>query len=230
MMIKTRILLIVMLALVGFSGKGQKHLNCGYPIHVKADSLFNYVFSHSNNKGSDLRDIYDYSIGNKLDSVYGICQDYMINKLGKDIYCGYVTLQFEGFKTSKRGCYGFSFNWIEYSLELPGLPGKGSIGKTNISFIFAVEPNKPTLICSKTDIPDCKFFFKKGFKISKDKALEIVKNKDFIHNGDNYNIQLEGFNWIVTKILDGLHSQIININILNGELSAIQDRQAVRID
>ena len=129
---KTRILLIVLLGLLGFSGKGQKHLNCGYPIHVKADSLFNYVFSHSNNKGSNLRDIYDYSIGNKLDSVYGICQDYMINKLGKDIYCGYVTLQFEGFKTSKRGCYGFSFNWLEYSLELPGLPGNGSIGKTNI--------------------------------------------------------------------------------------------------
>ena len=199
---------------------GQNANKCGFPIHVPADSLFNYVLKENNIKADDLKNLTDYfDLKNayKLDTVYAQSQDYLIDKLGMDNYCKYVSLKPESFHHRKYPDYGMEDSRLDYFIDLPGLHGKGKAGQMKIQFIFVMKQGMQATFAHDRELPDCKELFKKGFAIDKQKAIEIAKKNDFIHEGDHYTIELIIFDWVLTKFIkEKAQNQVVKINAQTG--------------
>jgi hypothetical protein len=216
---------------------GQQSTSCGYPIHVSADSLVNFVINDMKNKtGLEIgmsdeewkEYFYDNTKGIKYDSAFNKCQDYLIQRLGKSVYCNYIDMYLNSFTMLPNGFE------LSFGLQLPNLIHRQRIGymdcnyeRINIVFKMHLQSDSTLSITYPTNVPNCNGLPDCGFIITKDIAIAIAKKSGFLNDTSKYYIGVDGINWeITTEEVYGVIKSI-KINLQTGEQSSVQT--AIRI-
>jgi len=207
---------------------GQQSTSCGYPIHVSADSLVNFVINDMKNKtgleiSEECKKFYDNIKGVKYDSAFNKCQDYLIQRLGKSVYCNYIDMYPNSFGTLPNGFE------LSYGLQLPNLINKQRFGyldcnyeRINIDFKMYWQSDSSLSIIYPTNVPNCNGLPDCGFVITKDIAIAIAKKSGFLNDASKYYIGVDGIDWGIT--LEEINGVIksIKINLQTGEQSPVQ--------
>lgn len=241
------ITILLIVALKEKSIYGQDSTTCGYPIHVSADSLVNFVIKdYKKRTGRNIsytdeqwrKDFYDNTRDIKYEAAFNKCQDYLIQRLGKYVYCNYIDMTLNSFEIWRYRQNSKLFDGINlhYGLQLPNLKLSQRSGgyldlkyeRIDIKFQFQLQADSSLSIIYPTNVPDCKGLPDCGFIITKDKAIEIAKKNDFLHDNDKYRIITDGINWEITLAEDKGIIKSVTINLQTGQQSKIHT--AERID
>ena len=215
---------------------GQIVTNCNIPIGISVDSLNNYLMTdflirtYQKNipkRSIEFRAKFDSakSATKNFDSIYLCCENYLIKKLGKDIYCKYVDMQRGCCSIETRPTNGFI---IRYGLQLPNLVSKLRYGwvdynyeRVDVNFRILTNNDSTLQIIYPTNVPDCNGLPHCGFKITKEKAIKILLKKKILKKDTKYSIEADGINWVV-GFADNESEKSINVNLQTGKLSQIR--------
>ena len=138
-----------------------------------------------------------------LDSIYSHCELFLVEKLGKDVFCNFV--QRPGKISVIDVGHGRSLE-IKFLFELPQEnpthpPLNQCIYCTSFNFSYyismsgdVVNPSHPQ------NVPDCNGTSDCGYKITKEKAIQIAKEKGFINIKEEYSIEPTSTSWSLTKL------------------------------
>jgi len=234
---KNTILIIIILIITKNIIIGQTNLNCKIPLHVTVDSLNNFLMKDFlistyqttiPENGIKHRKQLDSLISQtkKFDSFRWCCENYLLKKLGKDVYCNYIDIISStccAIETRPTNAF-----LLRYHLQLPNLIRSGKHGwrQTNyelidITFKLVINTDSTLQIIYPTNIPDCKGLPDCGFIITKDKAIAVLKKKNILPDDIKYYIEADGINWVI-MFEDKEAIKTIKINLQTGKLSAIQ--------
>ena len=199
---------------------GQQSSSCGYPIHVSADSLVNYVIydlKKKTGRGTSMTDVewkkyfYDNTKGIKFDSAFTKCQDFLLQRLGKSVYCNYIDMYPNSFSMLPNGFQ------LSFGLQLPNLINKQRYGyidckyeRINIQFKMRLMPDSSLSITYPNNVPNCNGLPDCGFKINKDSAIAIAKKIGFLNDTSKYYMEPDGINWKIS--LTETRGEIKSIN------------------
>lgn len=215
---------------------GQVVTNCNIPIGISVDSLNNYLMTdylkRTYQKSIPIRSLefrakFDSakSVTKNFDSIYLCCEKYLIQKLGKDVYCKYVDMQRGCCSIETRPTNGFM---IRYGLQLPNLLSKKrymwvdyNYERVSVDFRIVTNSDSTLQIIYPTNVPDCNGQQDCGFKITKEKAINILIKKKILKKDSKYNIIVDGINWIVAFV-DSECEKSIKVNLQTGKLSTIE--------
>ncbi|MEO6902398.1 MAG: hypothetical protein ABI315_04500 [Bacteroidia bacterium] len=215
---------------------GQVVINCNIPIGISVDSLNNYLMSdylkrtyqkNISKSSIEFRTEFDLakSKTKNFDSIYLSCENYLIKKLGKDIYCKYIDMQGGCCSIEKFPTEGFM---IRYGLQLPNLVNKLNYGwahynyeRIDVDFKIVTNADSTLQITYPANVPDCNGLPDCGFKITKEKAIKILIKKKIIKKDTKYSVKVDGINWVV-GFVDSECIKSIKINLQTGKLSPIE--------
>jgi len=254
--------LAIILLLFSCSLWGQVPVSCGYPIHVTVDSLINYLdkdFTKKLLEKTGQKEIVKRkflysdspSIKAKYDSAFNKCEDYLIERLGKCIYCNYIDIDANHFlcgynfiRETNKATYTPNSNSVlavRYGLQLPNLINKKSYGykgyincqyeRIEIEFKIKTNSDSSLTVIYPTNIPDCKNYpnCDCGFVITRDSAIAIVKRIGFIQDNDKIRDMNpdDGINWIIELAEKAGVTKSIKINLRTGAQSSLQVGQRI---
>jgi hypothetical protein len=192
----------------------QSERNCNIPYHASLDSLIHYAHLYADSGTYTFR-----QFGNsqklpgmvdfwnpKLDSILFTCEDYLIDKMGQDMYCSNVELWMNQFMLPYRDGTDirvhFLFSIPGTTKMVPARHGGATESYDNLSFYFiiGVQTDSTYTIKYPNNIPDCKSSPDCGF-ISRDSAIAIAIARGFISSYDNYYIDMDSkkAHWMVSK-------------------------------
>lgn len=234
---KTAILIILSLVLFNSKLFGQTNLSCKIPLHITIDSLNNFLMKDF------LISTYQTTIPangikhrkqldslllrtKKIDSIRWCCENYLLKKLGKDVYCNYIDI------ISSTCCAietrPINAFLLRYNLELPNLVNSVVHGwrrknyeLIDIVFKLVINADSTLQIIYPTNVPDCKGLPDCGFVITKDKAISILKKSKTLPDGITYSINVDGINWVV-MFEDKEAIKTVRVNLQTGAQSDIQ--------
>ena len=194
--------------------------NCKIPFDVSSDSLFRYAsekyikdtnqpLSPELNKQwgkykFNKSDIYN------LDSAYHICQIHLLGKLGKSVFCNYISLSVDGFSKIDNSPLGYSLVFVfNPSPILDKNDGNDPhYFSKYISFSYHIRFFDSTHFeIDFPKVPDCLGKIDCGYVISLQKATELAKKIKFINDTVMYQITSDGFNWIFYKNYNNTRSE-----------------------
>lgn len=210
--------------------------SCNYPIHVSADSLVNFVkhdFKRRTGQAPQIEPedwkmyFYDNSRGINFDKAYADAQDFLIQRLGRSVYCNYVDLTLNSFEINATNSNEF---YLTFMLQLPGLENPKQQGYMHyrnevipLKFTFKLQPDNSLVTTYPTNVPDCGGQPDCGFKITKDKALNMARAQNIITNSVDYLIDTDGKDWLLKTSADGWNK--INLYRINLQTGAISEKQ-----
>jgi hypothetical protein len=225
----------ITLLFLSFGLKAQQ-ASCNYPIHVSADSLVNFVkhdFEKRTGKPSQIEPedwkmyFYDNTRGINFDTAYWQAQKFLIQRLGKSVYCNYTDLSLNSFEINATNSNEF---YLTYMLQLPGLENPKQQGYMHyqyevipLKFTFKLQPDNSLAITYPTNVPDCGGQPDCGIKITKDKALSLARTSNIITNSVDYLIDTDGKDWLLKTSADGWNK--INLYRINLQTGAISEKQ-----
>ncbi|HSI90455.1 MAG TPA: hypothetical protein VK927_05025, partial [Adhaeribacter sp.] len=179
--------------------KAQVQVPCRYPLYVSADSLVNFVkkdFEWRTGQPPQIDDedwklyFYDNSRGLKMDRAFRETQNYLLQRLGREVYCRYIEMMLTSFEINPDNRDEF---YLNYWLQLPNLENRKKqtyvqfhYEAIKIRFTFHVQPDKSLKITYPTNVPECGGLPDCGFTITKEKALQIARANEIITNNVDY--------------------------------------------
>src|SRR5688572_2958924 len=216
--------------------KAQEVISCRYPLQVSADSLVNFVrkdFELRTGKPSQIEPedwkmyFYDNTRGIDYTSAYNQAQQFLLNKLGRDVFCNYTELMLNSFEINPTNSNEF---YLTYFLQLPNLENPHQTGymKFNyevipLKFTFSLQPDNSLKIIYPTNVPECNGLPDCGFRITKDKALDLARNANIITNNVDYFIETDGKDWIIRTSPNG--GNTINVHRINLQTGQVSEKQ-----
>ena len=233
---RIHIVLIFLFSLIHKITSGQTIPNCNIPIHLTVDSLNNFLMrDYLKRVGQttipirsvEFREKFDYekSKTKNFDSIYWCCENYLIKKLGKDIYFKYVDMQRGCCSIETKTINGFM---IRYGLQLPNLLSKVRYGwvdyiyeRISVDFKVVIQEDSTLQIIYPSNVPDCKGLPDCGFIVTKEKAIETLKKSGVLSDKISYSIEPDGINWVV-MFKDEESEKTVKINLQTGVQSAVQ--------
>jgi hypothetical protein len=230
-------LLLILLSFISFGFYGQINSSCKIPLHITVDSLNNLLMT------AFLRDTHQKSvpIGAKqhrkeldslksqtkdFDSIRWCCENYLLKKLGKDVYCNYIDIISPTCcSIETRPTNGFT---LRYQMQLPNLLTPSVIHgwrATNhelvdIIFQLIVNTDNTLQIIYPTNVPDCKGLPDCGFVITKDKAIDILKKNGILPENKKYSINTDGIDWVV--VFEDGAIKTVKVDLQTGKISDIK--------
>lgn len=227
--------LLFLLPLFALELKAQQ-ASCNYPIGVSADSLVNFVkydFERRTGKAPQIEAedwkmyFYDNTRSINFDKAYAEAQNFLIQRLGRSVYCNYVDLTLNSFEINATNSDEF---YLTFMLQLPGLENPKQQGYMHyqyevipLKFSFTLKPDNTLTATYPTNVPDCGGLPDCGFKITKDKALTLARTNNIITNSVDYLIDTDGKDWLLKTSSDGWNK--INLYRINLQTGAISDKQ-----
>ena len=212
----------------------EKFKACRVPVSVNADSLFEYakqkyIAAAGTSITPELIEHwtaykYDKNDENNLDDAFKICQKHLISKLGENVYCKYINLTIDGFSRKE---YLPGLYRLTYLFEPSPILNKNNSSNQHymyqkISYDYLIQffSDKQFEI-TFPNVPDCNGTEDCGYIITLDKAVEIAFNAKFLNDTIRYNIQSDGFNWIITTYDTCSRSTMnsLQINLKTGKYS-----------
>ncbi len=217
----------------------QNESSCRYPLQVSADSLVNFVrkdFELRTGKPSqiELEDwkmyFYDNTRGINFTTAYAQAQQFLLSKLGREVFCKYTDLMLSSFEINPTNSNEF---YLTYFLQLPNLENPHRIGYMQfnyevipLKFTFYLEPDNTLKITYPTNVPECNGQPDCGFKITKEKALSLARSNNFITNNVDYFIETDGKDWIIRTSPNG--GNTVNIHRIDLQTGQISEKQTFK--
>jgi hypothetical protein len=233
------ILIIFLLLTTNIISVGQTDSSCKIPLHITVDSLNNYLMADyliSTNQTTipanaiEYRKQFDYqkSQTKDFDSIRWCCENYLLKKLGKSVYCNYVDIISSTCCSIETGPSTKGFT-LSYDLQLPNLTTKRVTHGwrstyyelVSITFKLIVNPDSTLQIIYPTNVPDCKGLPDCGFIITKDKAIDILKKSGTLPDNINYSIEADGINWVIV-FEDKEAVKTVKVNLQTGVQSEVR--------
>ncbi len=221
----------------GITGPGlPQEKPCKYPIHVSADALVKSVrqdFEKRTGKPPQIEEedwklyFYDNTRGLNFDTAYWHAQKFLIQKLGREVFCNYVEMSLHSFEINADNTNEFG---LTFFLQLPNLENPKQQGYMQfkyevlpLKFTFYPKADNSLSIIYPPFVPECNGLPDCGFKITKDKALALARSKNIITNNVDYFVETDGKDWIIKTSPDvGKTINLHRINLKTGELSEKQ--------
>ena len=208
---------ILCLMIVSNSLIGQRTQHAPIPYHVTADSLYNYYWKgvdNAANKNSVYKKVsYNNSWNHRLDTAFAMCEDYMIDCLGKNVFFKYVQMTTYGFRFAHPNIQKWTF-YFQY-------PVSSQIRQ--FVFTITLKADSSIAIDYPHHLPDCNGLPDCGF-ISQDKVIKLAKENGFLKDSDKYRIFIDDYkySWIVEKtLIEGWEWDQFSVHLLTGEAKHI---------
>lgn len=238
---KVRPLLFLLFTLPFFAAevKAQEVIPCRYPLQVSADSLVNFVrkdFEWRTGKPSQVEPedwkmyFYDNTRGINFTAAYNQAQLFLLQKLGRDVFCRYIELMLSSFEINSLNSNEF---YLTYFLQLPNLENPHHTGYMQfnyevipLKFTFSLQPDNSLKITYPTNVPECNGQPDCGFKITKDKALDMARAQNIITSNVDYFIETDGKDWIIKTSPD--NGKTVNLHRINLQTGAFSEKQVFK--
>ena len=233
-----KLLLFTLLTLAFFTSevRAQEVIPCRYPVQVSADSLVNFVrkdFEWRTGKPTQIEPedwkmyFYDNTRGINFTSAYNQAQQFLLQKLGREVFCRYTDLMLTSFEINPTNSNEF---FLTYYLQLPNLENRHQIGYMQfnyevvpLKFTFYLQPDNSLNIIYPPLVPECNGQPDCGIKITKEKALNIARTRSFISDRVDYFVETDGKDWIIKTSPDlGKTVNVHRINLQTGEVAEKQ--------
>lgn len=228
----------ISLLFLSFGLKAQE-TSCKYPIHVSADSLVNFVRHDFEKRTGKVLQIeaedwklyfYDNTRGINFTAAYSQAQDFLIQKLGRSVFCNYVDLTLNSFEINATNSNEF---YLTFMLQLPNLENPKQQGYMQyqyevipLKFTFNLQPDNSLKTTFPTNVPECGNLADCGIKITKDKALALARTNNIITNNVDYFIETDGKDWIIRTSPNG--GNTVNVHRINLQTGAVSDKQTFK--
>ena len=221
---KYNILIVFLLITFSLFGQQTNTKNCKYPFNSSADSLVKFIINdiyrynnNSHNIEAKFNSIefkkyfYDSTLPINYDSIFTVCIQYLIAKIGEKLVCQNIDMYINSFNiyNNKQDF------WIEFGFTYPILKNE----RINLKFKYCIDFCGDIAIFFPQNIPDCNNQENCGIKITREKAIELLKNSGIIKEKDNITMEVQGLKWKVTLTEDGWSFRHLSINIQTGEFS-----------
>lgn len=233
---KLSLFTLITLAFFTLEVRAQVEIPCRYPLQVSADSLVNFVrkdFEWRTGKPTQIEPedwkmyFYDNSRGINFTAAYNQAQQFLLQKLGRDVFCRYTDLMLTSFETNPTNSNEF---FLTYFLQLPRLENRHQVGYMQfnyevvpLKFSFYLQPDNSLNIVYPAVVPECNGQPDCGIKITKDKALALARAQNIISDKVDYFVETDGKDWIIKTSPDaGKTVNLHRINLQTGELAAKQ--------
>ncbi|MFC5270588.1 hypothetical protein [Adhaeribacter terreus] len=228
-------ILFILFSLSFFAGevRAQEVIPCRYPLQVSADSLVNFVrkdFEWRTGKPTQIEPedwkmyFYDNTRGIDFTSAYNQAQQFLLEKLGREVFCRYTDLMLNSFEINPTNSNEF---YLTYYLQLPNLENPKQIGYMQfnyevvpLKFTFNLQPDNTLRTTVPTNVPECNNQPDCGITITKERALQIARAKEIITNNVDYFIETDGRDWVIRTSPNGGKTVIAHrINLQTGAVS-----------
>jgi hypothetical protein len=227
------------LAFLSAEVHAQVEIPCRYPLQVSADSLVNFVrkdFEWRTGKPSQIEPedwkmyFYDNTRGIDFTTAFNQAQSFLVNKLGRTVYCKYTDLMLSSFEINPTNSNEF---YLTYFLQLPNLENPHQTGYMRfnyevipLKFTFSLQPDNSLKTTFPTNVPECNGQPDCGFIITKEKALDLARANNIITSSVDYFIETDGRDWIISTSPDG--GRTVNVNRINLQTGQVSEKQVFK--
>lgn len=169
---------------------------------------------------------YDSALPINYDSIFTICIQYLKDKLGEKLVCKNIDMYINSFNiyNNKQDF------WLEFGFTYPILKKEKCVNcyeRINLKFKYCIDFCGDIAIFFPQNIPDCNNQEDCGIKITREKAIELLKDNGIIKENDTITLEVQGLKWNVTLTQNGWSFRHLSINIQTGELSNFHGSQRI---
>ncbi len=219
--------------------RAQVEIPCRYPLQVSADSLVNFVrkdFEWRTGKPTQIEPedwkmyFYDNTRGINFTSAYNQAQQFLLKKLGREVFCRYTELMLSSFEINPENPNEF---FLTYFLQLPTLENLHQVGYMQfnyevipLKFSFYLQPDNSLNIVYPVVVPECNGQPDCGIKITKEKALNMARTRSIISDKVDYFVETDGKDWIIKTSPDG--GKTVNLHRINLQTGEVSEKQVFK--
>ena len=237
--IKPALFTLFTLAFFTSEARAQVEIPCRYPLQVSADSLVNFVrkdFEWRTGKPTQIEPedwktyFYDNTRGINFTKAYNQAQQFLLQKLGREVFCRYTDLMLTSFEINPENSNEF---FLTYYLQLPKLENRHQVAYMQfnyevipLKFTFYLQPDNSLNIVYPAIVPECNGLPDCGIKITKEKALDLARAQSIITDKVDYFIETDGKDWIIKTSPDG--GKTVNMHRINLQTGEVAEKQVFK--